>query len=119
LGGRLVLVFTPVLLIGGLLAGVLLAIFGPEYTQGAGLLRILLASQLPRLVVVLGVAVHLAAGRGTGVAILHATTALFAVLLALFMPTEPAFGVGMLIAQGVLAVVVLVDLRTRLSGVPR
>jgi O-antigen/teichoic acid export membrane protein len=119
LGARLVLVFTPVLLIGGLLAGVLLAIFGPEYTQGADLLRILLVSQLPRLVVVLGVAVHLAAGRGIGVAILHAATALFAVLLALFMPTELAFGVGMLIAQGVLAVVVLVDLRTRLSGVPR
>jgi O-antigen/teichoic acid export membrane protein len=118
-GGRLVLVFTPVLLIGGLLAGVLLAIFGPEYTQGAGLLRILLASQLPRLAVVLAVAVHLAAGRGTGVAILHAATALFAVLLALFMPTQLAFGVGLLVAQCVLAVVVLADLRTRLSGVHR
>lgn len=115
-GGRLVLVFAPTLLVGGVLAGVVLAIFGPEYTQGADLLRILLASQLPRLAVVLGVAAHLAAGRGLGVAALHAVTALLAVLLALFMPTQLAFGVGLLIGQCVLAVVVLADLRARLPG---
>jgi O-antigen/teichoic acid export membrane protein len=118
-GGRLVLVFAPALLLGGLLAGLLLAVFGPEYTQGAGLLRILLAAQLPRLVVVLGVAVHLAAGRGTGVAILHAATAVLAVALAAFMPTQLAFGVGLLVAQCVLAAVVLLDLRGRLAGARR
>lgn len=115
-GGRLVLVFAPTLLLGGVLAGVVLAIFGPEYTQGADLLRILLASQLPRLAVVLGVAVHLAAGRGLGVAALHATTALVAVVLATVVPTQLAFGVGLLVAQCVLAVVVLADLRARLPG---
>lgn len=115
-GARLVLVFAPTLVVGGVLAGVVLAIFGPEYTQGADLLRILLASQLPRLAVVLGVAAHLAAGRGLGVAALHAVTALLAVLLALFMPTQLAFGVGLLIGQCVLAVVVLADLRARLPG---
>ncbi|TVT24841.1 oligosaccharide flippase family protein [Amycolatopsis acidiphila] len=118
-GGRLVLVFAPVLLIGGLLAGVLLAIFGPQYTQGAGLLRILLASQLPRLAVVLGVGVHLAAGRGLGVAALHAMTALVAVVLALVVPSQLAFGVALLVAQCVLAVVVLADLRVRLPGARR
>ncbi|MTD57124.1 oligosaccharide flippase family protein [Amycolatopsis sp. RM579] len=115
-GKRLFLVFAPVLLLGGVLASVLLAIFGPEYTQGTGLLRILLAAQLPRLAVVLGVAVQLAAGRGIGVAALHATTALTAVVLALVLPSQLAFGVGMLVAQGVLAVVVLAGLRARLAG---
>ncbi|WP_236794537.1 lipopolysaccharide biosynthesis protein [Amycolatopsis sp. GM8] len=115
-GGRLFLVFAPVLLIGGVLAGLLLAIFGRDYTQGTDLLRILLAAQLPRLAVVLAVGVHLAAGRGLGVAALHAVTALAAVVLALVMPSQLTFGIGMLVAQGVLAVVVLADLRTRLPG---
>jgi hypothetical protein len=84
---------------------VLLAIFGRDYTQGAGLLRVLLAAQLPRLVVVLGVAVHLAAGRGIGVAGPQAATATLAVVLALVLPNEFAFGVGMLIAQGALALI--------------
>lgn len=118
-GGRLLLFFAPALLAGGLLAGLVLAIFGREYTQGTALLRILLASQLPRLVVVLGVAVHLAAGRGLGVAALHAVTALAAVVLALVMPSEFGFGVALLVAQCVLAVVVLADLRLRLPGAPR
>ncbi|GLY68922.1 lipopolysaccharide biosynthesis protein [Amycolatopsis taiwanensis] len=111
--GRLVLVFAPVLLAGGLLAGVLLTIFGPDYTQGADLLRILLAAQLPRLVVIVGVAVHLAAGRGLGVALPQAATAAAAIGLASLMPSEFAFGVGMFVTQAVLAVIVLLHLRGR------
>lgn len=110
---RLVLVFAPTMLVGGLLAGVVLAIFGRDYTQGAGLLRVLLVAQLPRLAVVLGVAVHLAAGRGAGVAIPQAATAALAVGLALVMPSEFAFGVAMLVAQCALALAVCVDLRGR------
>ncbi|NKQ52810.1 hypothetical protein HFP15_07940 [Amycolatopsis sp. K13G38] len=117
-GRKLVLVFVPLLAVGGLLAGVILMIFGPEYTQGADLLRILLVAQLPRLAVLLAIAVHLGQGRGTGVAALHGVTAALAVVLALVMPSELAFGVGLLVAEFVLAVVVLADLRTRLRGAP-
>jgi hypothetical protein len=109
-GGRLVLVFTPVLVAGMLLAGALLAIFGRDYTQGAGLLRVLLVAQFPRLVVVLGVAVHLAAGRGIGVAGPQAATAALAVVLALVLPGQAAFGVGMLIVQGALALITVLSL---------
>lgn len=110
---RLALLFAPVLLLGVLLAGLLLAIFGPEYTQGAGLLRILLVAQLPRLAVIVGVAVHLAAGRGGSVASFQAATAALAVGLALVMPSEIAFGVGMLVVQSLLALVALLDPRGR------
>lgn len=116
---RLALVFVPVVLAGVLLAGVLLLIFGQQYTQGAALFRVLLAAQLPRLIVVLGVAVHLGAGRGMGVAKLHAATAVLAIGLALVMPGELAFGLGMLAGQAVLAAVVLLDLRRRLAEAPR
>lgn len=115
-GKRLVLVFVPLLAIGAALAWVMLAIFGAEYTAGTGLLRVLLAAQVPRLVVVLGVAVHLAAGRGAGVAVLQAVTAASAVVLALLAPTEFGFGVGMLAAQAVIAAAVLADLRRRVFG---
>lgn len=122
-GRRLVAVFVPLLAVGAVLAWVALAIFGPDYTAGTDLLRILLVAQVPRLVVVLGVAVHLAAGRGAGVALLHAATAASAVALALLVPTEFGFGVGMLCAQSVLAAFVLVDLRRRVFpavvGAPR
>lgn len=114
--GKLAAVFLPALAVGVLLAGVMLTIFGGEYTSGAGLLRVLLVAQAPRLVVLVGVAVHLGQGRGTGVAALHATTAATAVVLAFVLPSEFAFGVGMLVAQGVLAVIVLIDLPRRLSG---
>lgn len=100
---RLALLFVPVLLLGMVLAGVVLAIFGPEYTHGAGLLRILLVAQFPRLAVIVGVAVHLAAGRGSVVAGFQAATAALAVGLALVLPSEIAFGVGMLVVQSVLA----------------
>ncbi|WP_116115334.1 lipopolysaccharide biosynthesis protein [Amycolatopsis ruanii] len=115
-GKRLVLVFVPLLAVGAALAWVMLAIFGAEYTAGTDLLRVLLAAQVPRLVVVLGVAVHLAAGRGAGVAVLHAVTAVSAVVLALVVPTEFGFGVGMLVAQAVIAAAVLADLRRRVFG---
>ena len=117
-GRKLALVFVPLLAIGGLLAGVLLMIFGPEYTAGADLLRILLLAQLPRLAVLLAIGVHLGQGRGMGVATLHGVTAALAVVLALVMPSELAFGIGLLIAEFVLAIVVLLDLRTRLRGAP-
>ncbi|GHF67675.1 oligosaccharide flippase family protein [Amycolatopsis bartoniae] len=117
-GARLAMVFVPLLVLGGLLAGVLLLIFGPEYTHGTGLLRVLLAAQAPRLAVLVAIAVHLGQGRGLGVAKLHAATAALAVGLALFMPTELGFGLGLLAAQCVLAVVVLLDLRRRLPREP-
>ncbi|HKS45860.1 MAG TPA: oligosaccharide flippase family protein [Amycolatopsis sp.] len=113
---RLALVFVPALLAGGLLAGVLLGVFGEEYSQGADLFRVLLCAQLPRLVVVLGVAVHLGAGRGLGVARLHAVTTVAAVGLALVMPSQLAFGVGLLAAQCGLAAAVLVGIRAQLRG---
>jgi O-antigen/teichoic acid export membrane protein len=112
---RLALVFVPLLLLGALLAGVVLAIFGPEYTHGAGLLRILLAAQLPRLAVIVGVAVHLAAGRGGTVAGFQAATAALAVGLALAMPSEIAFGVGMVVVQAVLALLALLALPAALN----
>ncbi|HVW44792.1 MAG TPA: oligosaccharide flippase family protein [Amycolatopsis sp.] len=115
-GRRLALVFVPLLVLGGVLAGVILLIFGKDYTAGAGLFRILLVAQAPRLVVLLAIAVHLGQGRGTGVATLHAATAALAVVLAFVMPTELAFGVGLLIAECVLAAVVLADLPRRLRG---
>lgn len=115
-GGRLAMVFVPLLIVGGLLAGVLLMIFGHEYTAGTGLLRVLLVAQLPRLVVLVGIAVHLGQGRGVGVAGLHAATAACAVVLAMVMPGEFSFGAGLLVAHCVLAAVVLVDLRGRLPG---
>ncbi|MDQ0381972.1 lipopolysaccharide biosynthesis protein [Amycolatopsis thermophila] len=118
-GKRLVMVFVPLLAAGALLAWVMLAIFGPEYTQGTDLLRVLLAAQVPRLAVVLGVAVHLAAGRGAGVALLQAATAASAVVLALLVPTAFGFGTGMLVAQTVIAAAVLIDLRRRLSRAAR
>ncbi|GAA4660713.1 hypothetical protein [Amycolatopsis dongchuanensis] len=111
---RLAAVFVPLLLLGGLLAGVALMIFGPEYTSGTGLLRTLLAAQAPRLVVLVAIAVHLGQGRGSGVAVLHALTAALAVVFALVLPTTAAFGIGLLAGQCGLAAVVLLDLRRRL-----
>ena len=117
-GRRLALLFVPLLAIGGVLAGVILLIFGPDYTSGASLFRILLVAQVPRLVVLLAIAVHLGQGRGMGVAALHAATAALAVTLAFVMPSTFAFGVGLLIAECVLAAVVLADLPRRLRGAP-
>ncbi|KAA9149754.1 oligosaccharide flippase family protein [Amycolatopsis acidicola] len=118
-GGRLAMVFVPMLVLGGVLAGILLLIFGHEYTSGTGLLRMLLVAQAPRLMVLVGIAVHLGQGRGVGVALLHAITAACAVVLALVVPDEFTFGIGQLVVQCVLAALVLVDLRTRLPGARR
>jgi hypothetical protein len=64
-------------------------------------------------VVIVGVAVHLAAGRGLGVALLQAANAAGAVGLAAMMPSEFSFGAGMVVVQTVLAVIVLLHLRAR------
>ncbi len=62
---RVAALFVPVLVLGVLLAGPALAVFGPAYAgQGTALLRLVLLGCLPRLLTTLVLALSIARGRG-------------------------------------------------------
>jgi O-antigen/teichoic acid export membrane protein len=104
---RLLGVFGPLLAIGVVFAPLALSLFGPEYSaQGASLLRLLLLGCLPRLLVVLAIAVNLARGDGRRVAFLQSTGALAMVLVVSLAPVTGLMSAGWayLAVQLVLAV---------------
>jgi hypothetical protein len=82
---RLLATVGPALLVTALLAGPLLAVFGPEYAAAADVLRILLVGAAFRLVVVHELGAREAAGRAWSSARLHLCTT---------VPTLLAIGVA-------------------------
>jgi hypothetical protein len=71
---RLLVTVVPALLVVGLLAGPLLAVFGPDYPAMADVLRVLLIGAALRLIVVHELAAREAAGRAWSSARLHLCT---------------------------------------------
>lgn len=116
--GRLAVLFLPAIVVGILLAGFMLTVFGHEYAAvGADLLRLLLFGYVGRLAVVLAVGVHLAQGGGVRVALLQGTGALGMLTIVMLIPVGgglTVIGVGFIVLQFVLAVVAITDLCRRL-----
>lgn len=92
---RLLGIFGPLLAVGVVLAPLALSLFGPQYgAEGGGLLRLLLLGCLPRLLVVLAIAVNLARGNGRRVAFLQGAGALAMVLAVSLAPLTGLLSVG-------------------------
>ncbi len=83
---RLLLLFLPALAVGALLATPLLGIFGPEYTDQAGALRILLAASAIRLVTLHLLGVRQAIGDAVGFARPHVAVAAATVIALAVVP---------------------------------
>jgi hypothetical protein len=116
--GRLAMLFLPAILLGILLAGFMLTVFGHEYAQvGADLLRLLLLGYVGRLAVVLAVGVHLAQGGGLRVALLQGAGAVGMLVIVMLIPVSgglTVIGVGFIVLQFVLAILAIADLCRRL-----
>jgi hypothetical protein len=112
------MLFLPAILLGILLAGFMLTVFGHEYAQvGADLLRLLLLGYVGRLAVVLAVGVHLAQGGGLRVALLQGAGAVGMLVIVMLIPVSgglTVIGVGFIVLQFVLAVFAIADLCRRL-----
>jgi O-antigen/teichoic acid export membrane protein len=100
---RLVILFLPALVVGALLAVPLLSIFGPEYTDQAGALRILLAAAAIRLVTLHFLGVRQAVGDAVGFARPHLAVAAATVLVLVLVPARTV-DVTSVLAWAVLAV---------------
>ncbi len=118
---RLLVLFLPALLVGALLATPLLAIFGPEYTDQAGALRILLAAAAIRLVTLHLLGVRQAIGDAVGFARPHIAVAA-ATVVALTVVPAGTDDVAVVLAwavlgiQAVTAIVLVCTQRTRTAA---
>ena len=100
---RLLALFLPALAVGALLATPLLAIFGPDYTDQAGALRILLAAAAIRLVTIHLLGVRQAIGDAVGFARPHVAVAAATIGVLVLVPIGTAH-VATVLAWAVLAV---------------
>lgn len=100
---RLLVLFLPALAVGALLATPLLGIFGPEYTDQAGALRILLGAAAIRLVTIHLLGVRQAIGDGVGFARPHVAVAIATVGVLVLVPLGTPH-LATLLAWAVLAV---------------
>ncbi|SDO73676.1 Membrane protein involved in the export of O-antigen and teichoic acid [Nakamurella panacisegetis] len=113
---RSLAIFLPLLAVGFLLSHWVLGWFGPTYAAvGTDLLRVILIAFPARLMVVLVTGAHLAAGRGTVVALLQGLNAAGMMAVISLMPTPDLvwIGYGFLAIQAVIAAAGLLDLRRR------
>ena len=119
---RSLTIFLPLLAVGFVLANWVLGWFGPAYAAvGTDLLRVILIAFPARLMVVLVTGAHLAAGRGSLVALLQGLNAAGMLAVITLMPTPDLtlIGYGFLALQAVIAAAGLLDLRRRsLRAVP-
>jgi O-antigen/teichoic acid export membrane protein len=92
---RLFMIFAPLVLVGVLLADFGLQIFGPGYAEAANVLRVLLIGMIPRLVITHELGVRQALNNGMGFARLQLISTLVVIVVALFVPIEPATATGL------------------------
>ncbi|MGH3794046.1 MAG: lipopolysaccharide biosynthesis protein [Pseudonocardiaceae bacterium] len=116
---RVAVLFVPVLLLGTVVAGPVLAVFGSAYAElGTDLLRLVLLGCIPRLFTTLVVALSLAHGRGLTVGVLEAVGVVGVVGIVAVAPVGglTVLGLGFLGVQLLVAGVAVVVLVRGLAG---
>jgi hypothetical protein len=104
---HMLMIFLPLLVLGALLAGPGLSIFGSGYAAAADVLRLLLLGQAFRLLVLHELGVRTAAGRGVAYARLHLASTLLVLLVVGLVPVaanESVNGALLPMAGGYVAV---------------
>jgi O-antigen/teichoic acid export membrane protein len=117
-GGKLAVLFGPMIVAGVLLARPLLGIFGADYAElGSTALMVVLIGFAPRLLILVAVGVFQADGRGVPVAAFQLAGAAVMLPVALLSPTGSLvpIAVGFLAVQLVVAAVAAMSLRRRLE----
>lgn len=118
---RLAVVFVPMLVVAVVMSGWVLGLFGAEYAnEGGTLLRLVILAFPARLVSILIVGVHLAAGRAPMVAALQAVNAALTIAVIALVPTGSLapIGVGFIGVQVLVASIATVDVLRRMRSGP-
>lgn len=103
---RLFVIFTPLVLVGVLLADIGLQIFGAGYAEAANVLRVLLIGMIPRLVITHELGVRQALNNGMGFARLQLVSTLVVIVVALFVPIGATATTGLHTVESLMPVAV-------------